>query len=190
MKQTSIGSPAASTAQLPRRHFLRSAGIAVAAAWLAPDTLLAAPGELELSFVHTHTAETLSLAYAGPGGYAASALEAVNHFLRDFRTEEVCAIDPGLLDLLHAVAAATGTSEPFHVISGYRSPHTNAVLRARSEAVAKTSLHMQGRAIDVRLPDVRLSRLRKAAVDLRLGGVGYYPGSDFVHLDTGRVRTW
>ena len=190
MKQTLIGVRELSGARLTRRLFLRSAGMAVAGAWLAPDTLLAAPGERGLSFVHTHTAEALSLTYADPVGYLPSALERVNQFLRDFRTEEVHPIDPALLDLLHAVVATTGTSEPFHVISGYRSPRTNAMLRTRSESVAKASLHMQGRAIDVRLPDVRLSRLRAAAVDLRLGGVGYYPGSDFVHVDTGRVRTW
>jgi uncharacterized protein YcbK (DUF882 family) len=162
----------------------------LAGACLAPDALLAASRERQLSFVHTHTGEALTLTYADPGGYLASALERVNVLLRDFRTDEIHSIDPALLDLLHAVAAATRTAEPFHVISGYRSPRTNAVLRMRSEGVAKASLHMQGRAIDIRLPDVPLRRLRETAVGLRLGGVGYYAASDFVHVDTGRVRLW
>jgi len=188
--QTSIEPPGPLRPGRSRRLFLKSAALAAAGAWLAPDALLAAPAVRELSFVHTHTAEDLAVTYAGPAGYLASALERVNHFLRDFRTDEAHAIDPALLDLLHALAAETGTRGPFHVISGYRSPRTNVALRARSESVARASLHMQGRAIDVRLPDVKLARLREAAVSLRLGGVGYYPGSDFVHVDTGRFRTW
>ena len=157
---------------------------------LAPASVLAAPAARQLSFVHTHTGEALTLTYAELGGYIASALQRVNLLLRDFRTEEIHPIDPALLDLLYAVATSTATNEPFHVISGYRSPRTNALLRMRSEGVARASLHMQGRAIDIRLPDVPLRTLREAAIDLRLGGVGYYRRSDFVHVDTGRVRIW
>ena len=109
---------------------------------------------------------------------------------RDFRTGDVHAIDTGLLDLLHNLTTVTETTRPFQVISGYRSPATNAMLRQVSEGVAAGSLHMQGLAIDIRLADVPLGKLRKAALAMKRGGVGYYPASDFVHVDTGRVRAW
>jgi uncharacterized protein YcbK (DUF882 family) len=100
------------------------------------------------------------------------------------------AIDPALLDLLHDLGARTGSTKPFEVISGYRSPATNEALRRASDGVARSSLHMSGRAIDIRLADVALPALRDAAIGLHGGGVGYYPRSDFVHVDTGRVRFW
>ncbi len=140
--------------------------------------------------IHTHTGERLDVEYFSHGTYLSDGLRDVDRFLRDFRTGAVHPIDPALLDLLHAVTAATGTSRPFAVISGYRSPATNRLLRSRSEGVAAHSLHMEGRAIDVRLTDVPLPVLRSAARAARRGGVGYYPDSDFVHMDTGRVRTW
>jgi len=99
-------------------------------------------------------------------------------------------IDPGLLDLLHGLASMTRTTRAIQVISGYRSPATNEMLRHRSEGVAAGSLHMKGQAIDIRLADVPLASLRGAALEARRGGVGYYPASDFVHVDTGRFRTW
>ena len=142
-----------------------------------------------LSFVHTHTGETLDCTYY-QGGYAPTQLARVNHFLRDFRTDEVHRIDPGILDILFALKTRSGCDEPFHVISGYRSPRTNAMLRRRSTGVAARSLHMRGQAIDVRLPGLPTKRLQELALALRSGGVGYYPKSDFVHLDTGRVRCW
>jgi len=144
----------------------------------------------ELKFTHTHTGEQLAVEYFSGGTYLQDALATINQFLRDFRTSEVHAIDPGLLDLLHGLTGLTGSRLPFQVISGYRSPATNEMLRNHSEGVAVGSLHMQGRAIDIRLADVPLSTLRQAALAARGGGVGYYPVSDFVHVDTGRVRTW
>ena len=99
-------------------------------------------------------------------------------------------IDPALLDLLHRLGGVTGSRHPYDVISGYRSPATNRMLHAKSEGVASGSLHMQGQAIDIRVSDVPLARLRDAALAIRRGGVGYYPQSDFVHVDTGRIRTW
>jgi uncharacterized protein YcbK (DUF882 family) len=145
-----------------------------------------------LSFEHTHTGERLALTYAVGDRYLEAALAAIRHLLRDFRNDEVHAIDPVLLDQLHALAAATGTRAPFQVISGYRSPATNEMLRREGHGVAAHSLHLQGKAIDIRLADVRLSDLRDAALSLRAGGVGFYPSpeSDFVHVDTGRVRFW
>ena len=143
----------------------------------------------ELKFTHTHTGERSPSSTSG-GTYLPDALATINQFLRDFRTSEVHAIDPGLLDLLHGLTGLTGSRQPFQVISGYRSPATNEMLRNHSEGVAAGSLHMQGRAIDIRLADVPLTTLRHAALAVRGGGVGYYPVSDFVHVDTGRVRTW
>jgi uncharacterized protein YcbK (DUF882 family) len=144
-----------------------------------------------VSFRHTHTGESLSLAYAHGDTYLPDALARVNWFLRDFRNGESKAIDPQLLDQLHTLSAITGTRAPYEVISGYRSPATNELLQRRGGGgVASHSLHLEGRAIDVRLADVPLADLRDAALSLRSGGVGFYAQSQFVHLDTGRVRRW
>jgi len=128
--------------------------------------------------------------YFADGRYDPATLARVNHFLRDFRTGDVHPIDPGVLDILFALRTRADRDDPFHVISGYRSPHTNSLLRSRSEGVAAHSLHMEGRAIDVRLPGFPTRKLREIALGMRRGGVGYYAASDFVHLDTGRVRFW
>ena len=175
---------------LSRRGFV--AGLVGALPVLAiPRALWALPtGARALNFIHTHTGERLSVEYFDRGGYLPDALTTVNHFLRDFRTGDVHAIDPDLLDLLHHLTHLTGSVRPFQVISGYRSRATNEMLRHRSEGVASGSLHMQGQAIDIRLADVPLGALRDAALATRRGGVGYYPASDFVHVDTGRVRAW
>jgi uncharacterized protein YcbK (DUF882 family) len=143
-----------------------------------------------LRFTHTHTGERLAIEYFRSGEYLRDALATVNYFLRDFRTGDIHDIDPDLLDLLYHLTRVTDTSKPFQVISGYRSPATNEMLRHRSEGVATGSLHMNGQATDIRLADVALAALRRAALDLRRGGVRYYPASDFVHVDTGRVRMW
>jgi uncharacterized protein YcbK (DUF882 family) len=143
-----------------------------------------------LTFAHLHTAERLRVEYMDGVRYLPQALSAVNHLLRDFRTGDVHDIDPALLDLLHALHASAGSRRPYEVISGYRSPRTNTMLRSHGDGVASGSLHMQGRAIDIRLADVPLAALRDAALDLGRGGVGFYPASDFVHVDTGRVRRW
>ncbi|MBK8229442.1 MAG: DUF882 domain-containing protein [Candidatus Eisenbacteria bacterium] len=144
----------------------------------------------ELSLLHTHTGERLSVAYFERGEYLPDALEAVNHLLRDHRTDAVHPIDPALLDILHDLKSATGSTGEYKIISGYRSPETNASLRKKSRGVAKHSLHLDGRAIDVRLDGVELPTLHSAALALSRGGVGYYGKSDFVHLDTGAVRSW
>ena len=143
-----------------------------------------------LQFAHLHTGERLAVEYCTSGSYVPDALTAVNTLLRDFRTGDVHAIDPTLLDLLFDLRERTGSARPFEVISGFRSAQTNAALRRRSHGVAAGSLHMQGQAIDIRVGDVPLDSLRQAALALHQGGVGYYPASNFVHVDTGRVRTW
>jgi uncharacterized protein YcbK (DUF882 family) len=117
-------------------------------------------------------------------------LAEIDHILRDHRTGEVRPIDTELLDLAHALGESLGAPGPFHVISGYRSPKTNALLRASGNGVASKSLHLQGKALDIRLPGCDLRRLRRAAVDLKGGGVGHYPGPNFIHIDVGRVRYW
>jgi uncharacterized protein YcbK (DUF882 family) len=152
-----------------------------------------ARNEKELSFFHTHTNEELQTAYCCDGRYRPDALAQVNHFLRDFRVNEEHPIDPALLDLLFALGSELQTRDPYHVISGYRSPKTNAMLRTRggeSTGVAVHSLHMVGKAIDIRVPGVPLKELHQAAMSLKLGGVGFYPQSNFVHVDVGRVRHW
>ena len=142
-----------------------------------------------LSFRHLHTHETLEVTYFAGQEYLPEAVGQINRLLRDFRTGEVAPIDLALLDMLHRVAEVCGRST-FEVISAYRSPATNAALADKSSGVSRNSLHLEGRAIDVRLDGYDTARLRAACATLALGGVGYYPESDFVHLDTGRVRTW
>lgn len=143
-----------------------------------------------VSFDNLHTGESIEAVYWDGGDYIPDVLDAVNQHLRDYRTGDVHVIDPRLLDLLDAVAARTETKARFQVISGYRSPKTNALLHERSAEVAQKSFHIQGMAIDVRLPDVELRHLHAAAQSLGWGGVGYYPESNFVHIDVGPVRTW
>ncbi len=174
-----------------RRGFLRGlAGLSVVAA-AGPARLLAdAREERVLSFAHTHTGERLTVPSFADGEYLPDGLARLVHLLRDHRNGAEHPMDPALFDLLNDLQLATGSREPFQVISGYRSPKTNATLRSAGRGVAKHSLHMDGKAIDVRLADVKTSVLRDAALELQRGGVGYYRQSDFVHVDTGRVRTW
>ncbi len=148
------------------------------------------PAVRRLSLLNLHTDERCDVVYREAGRCVPDALAEVNHVLRDFRTGDVHDIDTGLLDLLTDLAARLDTSGPFHVISGYRSPKTNAMLAANSSGVANHSLHMDGKAIDIRLPDRKLTDLRDTALAMQRGGVGYYAQSDFVHVDTGRVRRW
>jgi uncharacterized protein YcbK (DUF882 family) len=143
-----------------------------------------------LKFYALHTGESLTTTYWENGRYIPDELARVNYVLRDFRANEVKPIDPALLDLLTRINHRLGTNEPFQVISGYRSPVTNAMLHANSEGVAVHSLHLEGKAIDICVPGRSLAQLRGAALAQQSGGVGYYPKSNFVHVDTGRVRFW
>ena len=177
-----------------RRRFLQLSAVTVLAG-TAPRLSFAAVRDgscdkRSLSFYETHTGESLKTIYCINGEYQPGALADINHILRDFRTGEVKLIDTRLLDLLHAIKLKLDTNKPFHVISGYRSAKTNALLHKRNKGVAKNSLHIYGKAIDLRLPGCTLCHLRRMAIDLRGGGVGYYPRPDFVHLDVGRVRYW
>ena len=144
-----------------------------------------------LAFEHLHTNEHLSLIYAVGSAVLPQAQTRLDHFLRDHYTGEVGSIDPQLFELLYRLRTTLGTRLPFQVISGYRSPFTNNRLRTtRGGGVAQRSLHMEGKAIDIRLPGVALADLRDAAISLQAGGVGYYARDNFVHVDTGRVRAW
>lgn len=172
-----------------RRDLLKSAACVLPAA-AAPGWALAAPYQTRrLRFSHCHTSEKLDVVYNDGGVYLPDALEEINGLLRDFRSGEVHPIDTGLLDVLFELQTRTG-GDVYEIISGYRSPATNEMLRKNGGGVAKRSYHMRGMAMDVRLRGVETAQLRKAALALKAGGVGYYPKSDFVHLDTGRVRFW
>jgi uncharacterized protein YcbK (DUF882 family) len=157
----------------------------------APAALASVPDARGLALVHTHTHEKIDLVYADGERYLPEALGSLNRFLRDHYTGDVGLMDPQIFDLLHRVQQVLGSRRAFEVISGYRCPATNTHLRqTRSGGVARHSLHMEGRAIDVRLPGVPLADLHQAALSLRAGGVGFYSREQFVHLDTGRVRNW
>lgn len=158
----------------------------------AARTPMPKTGTFNIAFRNTHTGESFSGPYRVGNKYLPDAFEDINNVLRDFRTGEVFPIDPRVMDILCSVKLQTGSSKPFQVLSGYRSPKTNAMLRGVSShtGVAKNSLHLTGQAIDIRLPGVKLADLRDVGYKLKAGGVGYYPKSDFVHMDTGRVRHW
>jgi len=170
-------------------------GAILAAGLVLPPSLHAVPrpaerGERHLKFFNTHTQERLEVCYRRDNQYHPEAIEAVNNILRDHRTNEIHPIDLRLLDLLHIIRAKAGQDSCLHIISGYRSPTTNAELRRRSRRVATKSLHMLGHAVDIRIPGVRTTTVRKIAMGLNQGGVGFYRKSDFVHIDIGRVRAW
>lgn len=181
---------------LSRRGFLAS--IAGAAVTLAAPGVIASVAPVapvsardrELSFYNTHTAEKLSATFWSDGSYLDDGIEEISWLLRDHRAGTSSAMDPKLLDLLHQLQHKVAHPGEFHVISGYRSPATNDMLSKRSAGVAKRSYHTLGQAIDVRLPGFDTRQLRQAALELKAGGVGYYAGSDFVHLDVGHVRQW
>ena len=180
--------------QISRRKFLQwgamgalSATVPVRGFAAVRDSLTP---ERALDLHNTHTDEDLRVVYWADGRYLPGALADIDHILRDHRAGEINPIDTRLLDLMVALGANLENRGPFHVISGYRSPKTNARLRTRGQGVARNSLHLQGKAVDIRLPGCDLSVLRREAMKLKGGGVGYYPGPNFVHIDVGRVRHW
>jgi uncharacterized protein YcbK (DUF882 family) len=179
-------------APCPQRRRILQVGLGATATLAMPNAfanMLKQP-ERQISLLNLHTGENLKTTYWAEGHYQADEMQAINHLLRDHRTGDVEDIDDHLIDMLNLLHQKMNGKQPFHVISGYRSPKTNAMLRQNSSGVAKKSLHMLGKAIDIRLPGRELSQLRKAAMAMKVGGVGYYPKSNFIHVDTGRVRTW
>ena len=179
-----------------RRSFLKSSVVLASAlsvpafARAAQTTKVVEPVERTLRLYNTHTGESLRSIFWAEGQFVPDALKDINKLLRDHRSNSISQIDPQLLMLLYRVSSRFGGSDVLHVISGYRSPETNRKLAAASGGVAKHSMHLEGKAIDIRLPGRELAQLHKAALAARGGGVGYYPKSQFVHMDTGRVRTW
>lgn len=178
-----------------RRNFLRmigglTAGLAVSSSALANKMTSSHTAKREMAFYHLHTGESLETSTYANGDFSVQSLKEVNHLLRDHRTDEVIDIDTQLLSLLGDLKQLLGTSKPFHIISGYRSPATNNMLSQKSNGVAKKSLHMQGKAIDIRIPGMDAKQVQKGALALQGGGVGLYSKSDFVHLDVGDVRYW
>ena len=173
-----------------RRRVLKILFSTSIASLFLPAKKVLALDEKRLSFYHTHTKKKLEVTYSRDGAYIDSALVEIDNFLGDFRTGDVTSIDPKLLDLIHEIRESLGSSGTFEVISAYRSPKTNEMLRDGGGGVAKNSQHLLGKAIDVRLDDVDLPKLRDVALAMQRGGVGYYEKSNFVHVDTGRVRHW
>jgi len=195
--------------RMQRRSFLRAALCALPAALVVRGAFADTPAGVPvdpsgaavppeeavaitraLTFTNTHTAETMSAIFSRDGQYDASALTLFEHVLRDHRSGDTHAMDPALYDCLYELATRAGVEGHYEIISGYRSPETNQSLRKHSKGVAQNSLHMQGKAIDVRLKGIDIARFHELALELKRGGVGYYPQSDFVHIDTGRVRSW
>jgi uncharacterized protein YcbK (DUF882 family) len=174
---------------------LAASGLALAFLVAVPgnrDTLVANGDTRVISLHHTHTDENLTVTFKKNGRYDEGALAKINHFLRDWRNDRETTMDPHLFDILWEVQRETGASAPVHIVSAYRSPETNSMLRRRSRGVARFSQHMSGKAIDFFIPDANLADLRVAGLRLQRGGVGFYPtsGSPFVHMDTGSVRMW
>jgi uncharacterized protein YcbK (DUF882 family) len=180
-----------STHNPSRRGFLRNcSGALILASGLLPFEVAGASTRREISLFNTHTCEKLQLCYFRDGEFVAEACQRFDHLLRDFRSGDVHRIDPRLYNMVYAIQTRLGHRGRVEIISGYRSPATNAKLRKASSGVAKRSLHMQGEALDIRLSGVDTAKVRDTALALRAGGVGYYKKSDFVHIDTGRVRRW
>jgi uncharacterized protein YcbK (DUF882 family) len=174
-----------------RRGFVTAAAGAAATLVLPEPVFAAAKKETrKLSFDHTHTGESMDVTYWADGNYVKDGLKKLNYLLRDFRNDKQKTIDPRLLDRLVMLQRSLGSNGRFEIISAYRSPQTNAMLRRHSYGVAKNSYHLQAKAIDIRLTDVDLYALRTAAVNMGGGGVGIYTGADFLHIDTGPQRTW
>ena len=173
-----------------RRGILTAVLVCALATLLLPPHRATAIDERRLSFFHTHTGKHLDVAYKRGGEFVPEGISDVNAFLSDFRNGESIDIDPHLLDLIYDLRETLGSRGTYEVISAYRSPETNEMLRGRSNGVARNSQHLYGKAIDIRLNDVELTRLRDTAIAMQRGGVGYYESSNFVHIDTGRVRRW
>lgn len=179
---------------LTRRSLL---GMAAGLLLLSPFAGLRAQSVLQdtstnrsLNFLHTHTGETLSVNYWCDGAFQSQCLTPINYFMRDFRTNEVASMDAGLLDILYELQVFADREATFEVISAYRSPQTNALLRKSSSEVAQKSLHMEGQAVDIRISGFSTKKLQQFALAHQRGGVGFYAKSDFLHIDTGIIRSW
>lgn len=185
--------PCSNVHSIDRRDILKL-GVAGILAGIVPLSFSshaqAARETWRVGFRQAHTGESFNGVYRVGNRYLPEAFERLNYVLRDFRTGEVFPMDPRVIDIIALVQRKAGQREPLEILSGYRSPKTNANLRRVSTGVAKNSFHMYGQAIDMHIKGYKTRNLRKIAMDLRAGGVGYYPKSDFIHVDTGSVRSW
>ncbi len=175
-----------------RRKFLFKTGILTAGLILGPELAMArVRRDRLLMMTNPHTGEKIRTVYWTPDdGYIRESMNSISHFMRDFRLNKVRRIDPALMDIVHAISLNIGKTKKFEVMSGYRSPKTNRMLRRRSRNVAKKSFHMRAKAMDFQVKGVSSRHLRRVALALKAGGVGYYPGAKFIHVDSGNVRTW
>ena len=172
-----------------RRRFISAFGGSLAALG-ATGVAQAAVSTRDVALHNMHTGEIVRTVYFADGRYVQGGLRTIDHVLRDWRTDEIVPMDPKVVDILYLLQRELDPDGPLEVVCGYRSPATNAMLRRRSRAVAKHSLHMYGMAVDFRLPNQPIRVLHEAAVSLKAGGVGYYPSSGFIHVDCGPVRYW
>lgn len=180
---------------MTRRQFIQYSSVGVATAALFPQQLFASSQQKAIEFLNLHTGESLVASSFSKMELLPNKLTEFDFLLRDHRTNEVNPIDRGLLFQLDKIVTLLGNLPPeprlkIEIISGYRSPKTNNALRKNSSGVAKKSYHMSGRAVDFRIPGIELAQLREAALSIKKGGVGYYPRSGFIHIDTGPVRSW
>lgn len=176
---------------LRRRDALKAGAALGLSALAAPAWSLTLPtAARKISLLNLHTGDRFNDAYFDNGRYVPDALAHAQRVLRDWRTGDEHFMDPKLFDALHAIQGKLETAQPYQIISGYRSPKTNAMLHSRSSGVASNSQHTQGKASDVRVAGVDLKHLHAAALSVGAGGVGYYPVSNFVHVDVARVRQW
>lgn len=182
--------PALRTGVHRRRFLLGLGGLGVAAMLPMPALASRSAPVRKLSLHSINTGELVTASFWEEGRYLKEGLNTLNRVMRDYRVGEQSDIDPKLFDQLYLLQHRLGKTGEIQIISGYRSPNTNAMLRRTSKGVAKKSYHMTGQAIDLRLPGVPLAQVRQAALQMKVGGVGYYPSSNFVHLDTGPVRSW
>jgi uncharacterized protein YcbK (DUF882 family) len=186
--------PSPATYRISRRRLLRLGLLAAAVPCVsAPALALERPGqqgERSLDFYNVHTGESLTTVYWIKGTYVPAALRDIDYILRDHYSDQVKPIDPQLLDLLYMLDRLVGLRDAFHILSAYRSPATNAMLRLSHTGVAEHSMHVEGKAVDVRFFGRDLLLVHRLVMDLQWGGVGYYPRASFVHLDTGPVRFW
>lgn len=171
-------------------YFMAGACVMAPGAVQAATLNLPKSGTFDISFRNQHTGESFSGAYRVGNKYLPDSFSQINKVLRDFRTNEIFPIDPRVIDIIFMIHKKAGINGPIEILSGYRSPKTNARLSTVSTGVAKNSLHMTGQAIDLRLPGFSTRQANRIACKLRAGGVGYYPKSNFIHVDTGRVRHW